>query len=146
MTKLQIKRPRAVGRAGDGRQIGAGLVNIYFRGTLTSYFRYLRPSRGQLLSVCGCGSDRRGRHVQRDGRWAVETDDVVGNNDNSDGLTTVSRRLCNVVADVTAVMIRRGRDTAVGRRNTLGGGGGGTNIISSIILLLLLLLYGRDPI
>lgn len=46
----------------------------------------------------------------------------------------VSIRLRNVVADVTAVMIRRGRDTAAGRRNTLGGGG--TNIISIILLLL----------
>lgn len=60
--KLRIKRPRTVGRVGDGRHIGAGLVNIYFRGTLISYYyRYLQPSREQLLqSVCGCASDRRG--------------------------------------------------------------------------------------
>lgn len=109
---------------------------------------------GEQRTAITCGTDRSPRpraaavglrvgparrHFQRDGRWAATTDVrptllVIMTT------VTVSIRLRNVVADVTAVMIRRGRDTVAGRRNTLGGGG--TNIISIILLLLLLYIVG----
>jgi len=107
---------------------------------------------GEQRTATTCGTDRSPRpraaavglrvrparrHFQRDGRWAA-TNDVRLTSLVIMTTVTVSIRLRNVVADVTAVMIRRGRDTVAGRRNTLGGGG--TNIISIILLLLLLLL------
>lgn len=90
-----------------------------------------RSSRPRVAAVGLQVRPARG-HFQRDSRWAATTDVrptplVIMTT------VTISIRLRNVVADVTAVMIRRGRDTAAGRRNTLGGGG--TNIISIIILL-----------